>query len=102
MKYYAIPVKNVEGLTLGKLYKVSDYVIRHGQILILNEKGKMFSFGIYDYRIKVVSEDELSCQNLLKELIIKYEQKSEDCYDSDCAYLIYEQIIDDLENIVNR
>lgn len=102
MKYYVIPVESIEGLTLGKHYKISEYSVNHGQVLISNEKGKSFSFGLYDCRIRVVSEDELARQNLLKELIIEYKQKSDECYDPDCAYLIYEQIIDDLENIVNK
>lgn len=38
----------------------------------------------------------------IEKLVKQYEQKSEDTYDSDGAYLIYEQIIDELESILHQ
>ena len=38
----------------------------------------------------------------IEELMKRYEQKSKDTYDSNGAYLIYEQIIDELESILHE
>jgi len=38
----------------------------------------------------------------IEELLKQYVQKSKDTYDSDGAYLIYEQIIDELESILHE
>ena len=38
----------------------------------------------------------------IEKLVKQYEQRSEDTYDSDGAYLTYEQIIDELESILHQ
>lgn len=40
------------------------------------------------------------CCDKIEELIEEYEKKSRDTYDSEGAYLIYEQIIEDLKRIL--
>ena len=97
----SIPVFNGDIFSAKSLNETdANKAIRSLKMIV---KGNYEKILCDDEFIKKMNRDNPEWyRRQIEELIKQYEQKSKDTYDSNGAYLIYEQIIDDLEAVLYK